>query len=122
MRMKNEYDEWFDKAEKDLITAEYNIKGEQLEAGAFFLQQSAEKALKAVYIKLKGELFRTHDLVTLARQLNAPKEIEESCQQLNPAYNYTRYPDAVKNVNLGEIIEELKESAVEVLEWARKKI
>ena len=120
--MKNEYDEWFDKAEKDLITAEYNIKGEQLEAGAFFLQQSAEKALKAVYIKLKGELFRTHDLVTLARQLNAPKEIEESCQQLNPAYNYTRYQDAVKNVNLGEIIEELKESAVGVLEWARKKI
>ncbi|MGC9309974.1 MAG: HEPN domain-containing protein [Candidatus Nanoarchaeia archaeon] len=34
---------WFSKAIKDFDTAKYNIKGDKIDAGLFYLQQSAEK-------------------------------------------------------------------------------
>ena len=40
--------EWIDKAKRDLEVARYNFKGNLLEVAAFYSQQAAEKALKAV--------------------------------------------------------------------------
>ena len=38
-----DYEIWMEKAEQDFKTARYNIKGNELEAGAFFLQQEQKK-------------------------------------------------------------------------------
>src|SRR3990167_5754487 len=86
-----EYKEWFSQALRDFDTAKYNIEGARFESGAFFLQQSAEKALKSVYIKKFKTLLKTHDLVLLAKKLHAPEKIIGYCRDLNPAYSYTRY-------------------------------
>lgn len=72
--MKEEIKKWFEQAEKDFNTAKYNISGGNLEAGAFFLQQSAEKALKVLYIKKFRKLLKTHDLILLARKLKWVRE------------------------------------------------
>ena len=94
--MGNEHAEWIAKAERDFDTAKYNIEGKKFEGGLFFLQQSAEKALKALYIKKFRKLFKTHNLVVLARALKADKRILTICEQLSPAYQYTRYPDVAE--------------------------
>ena len=46
-----DYEPWFVKALQDLDTAKYNIDGKKTDAGLFFLQQAAEKALKSLIIK-----------------------------------------------------------------------
>jgi len=53
-----EAEEWWGKARKDLETADYNLKGNMLDAAAFFAQQAAEKALKSLQIKSSGSLKR----------------------------------------------------------------
>jgi len=74
------------KSEKDLNTAKFNINSGEIEASAFFLQQSAEKALKALLIKRTKKLIRTHDLVILSKKLNAPEKIIKHCEKLTTLY------------------------------------
>jgi len=55
--MKNpEYESkrWFEQAEYDLKTAQWNLKGELFAPACFWAQQSAEKAVKA-FLYSKGE-------------------------------------------------------------------
>jgi len=113
---------WFKQAEKDFDTAKFNLDGEKIEAGVFFLQQSAEKALKAVYIKKFNNLLKVHDLVLLARKVNAPKNILEFCKELGPAYQYTRYPDIPQIKDLYKITDKFIEYARDILKWAKKNI
>jgi HEPN domain-containing protein len=120
--MGSEYKEWIEKAEQDLDTAKYNLKGNKLEAGIFFLQQSSEKALKALYIKKFKMLFKTHNLVVLARALKANNKILEVCEKLNPAYQFTRYPDVVKVNSLEKRADEFLEYAEEILKWVKKSL
>lgn len=95
--------DWFRQAEKDLDTAKFNLDGGKIEAGVFFLQQSAEKALKAVYINKFKKLLKVHD-----------------CKKLGPAYQYTRYPDVLKVENLNELASEFFDYTKEILKWAKK--
>lgn len=74
------------RARKDLETAKANINIEQFYASAFFSHQATEKALKALYLSKKGEIWKIHDLVTLAEELGAPNDVIESCDSLNPHY------------------------------------
>lgn len=114
---------WFSKAVEDFNTAKYNLKGEKIDAGLFFLQQSAEKALKAVYIKRFKDLIKVHDLVILARKINAPDNIIDLCKQLNPAYQYTRYPDAI--VKIDDPYTKAKDFVnyvEEILKWTKKNL
>jgi len=113
---------WMEKAEQELSTAKYNFKGNQFSASLFFSQQAAEKALKAVYIKLNKELLKTHDLALLARKVNAPKDIETLCKSLSPAYQSTRYPDLVQKKDSDEEAGELLKFAEEIVEWAKKRL
>jgi len=117
-----EFKEWLRKAEEDFDTAKYNLEGNKLAAGVFFLQQSVEKSLKALIIKKKGEIVRTHDLIILGKRINAPKKIMEYCKELTPAYQYTRYPDVPREEKLGERADVLVSYAEEVLEWVKKNI
>ena len=78
-----EFEIWMQKAEEELETAKYNFKGNQFSASLFFSQQAAEKALKALYIKINKELLKTHDLALLARKVDAPKDIGALCKSLS---------------------------------------
>jgi HEPN domain-containing protein len=120
--MKKEVKIWLEKSEKDLVTAKYNLQGDQIEAGLFFLQQSAEKALKALYIKKFKSLIKVHDLVLLARKLKAPKEIIELCKKLTPAYQYTRYPDVSPVENIQESASIFLEYCEKIVKWVKKSI
>jgi|SRR3989344_3027406 len=120
--LKKEFEIWFDKAEEDLDTAKYNLSGGKIGAGLFFLQQSVEKALKALHMKKSNELLKTHDLILLSRKVNAPKNIIEMCRKISPAYSYTRYPDVEGVENLEEISDDLLECSEKVLKWIKEQL
>jgi len=65
--MKTEVKNWLEQAEHDIEVAEYNLKGNMLDAAAFYSQQAAEKALKSLYILKLNELWKVHDLVRIER-------------------------------------------------------
>ena len=113
---------WFKKAEEDFDTAKYNLKGNKIEPAVFFLQQSAEKALKAIYIKEYKSIIKVHDLVLLAKKIKAPLKIIELCKELNPAYQYTRYPDVAPVNNLKEKATKFVNSVEEILKWTKENI
>ena len=113
---------WLEKAKADLSTAKYNFDGKKFDAAGFFSQQSAEKALKAVFIKRFRKLIKVHDLVFIARKLNASQELIDKCKELSPAYLYTRYPDAIPVKNIDSITENLIFYAEEILKWAEESI
>lgn len=117
-----DYKNWIKKAEEDLETAEYNLEGNKTDAGFFFLQQSAEKSLKAVYLKKFKELLKTHDLFILAKKLNSPKEILDFCKKLTPAYQYTRYPDVYKVEESKEFESNLLNYTKEIIKWCKKNL
>jgi len=111
---------WLEQAVKDLDTAKYNLQGGRKEAGIFFLQQAAEKALKAAYIKKFRKLFKIHDLVLLSKRIKAPQKILEYCKELSPAYQYTRYPDVTPVRNLDDLSKKFINYVEEILKWVKK--
>ncbi len=52
--MKDEAKEWLSKSEEDLENAQLLFQNKRLSAAAFFPQQAAEKALKALQIEQQG--------------------------------------------------------------------
>ena len=119
---ENESQIWFEKAEEDFETAKYNLKGNRIEAAVFFLQQSAEKALKAVYIGKFKNIIKVHDLVLLAKRVKAPLKIIDFCTELGPAYQYTRYPDVIPVDNLKEKAIKFVNSVKSILKWTKENI
>lgn len=117
-----EANKWFSKSLEDFETAKYNFNGEKLDAGLFFLQQSAEKSLKALYIKKFKSLFKTHDLVLLGKRLEAPFEIIDYCKKIAPAYSYTQYPDAsTEEFDENEVNNYIKYCS-EIISWVKKNL
>lgn len=119
--MKEETTEWLAKAEEDFKTAEFNLKGKKLPAAAFYSQQSAEKALKALQIELLGNFKKTHDLVILGESVNAPEDILNTCKELTPFYIITRYPDSKEIYGKHEVTEAIN-YAKEVFEWVKSQL
>ncbi|MBS3088959.1 HEPN domain-containing protein [Candidatus Pacearchaeota archaeon] len=120
--MEKEYEQWIKKADKDLNTAKSNINNGEIEAGAFFLQQSAEKALKSLLIKRTKALMKTHDLVILSKKVNAPEKITKYCERLTTLYQETRYPDVKSEEDIKEEINTLLLYAEEVLKWTKENL
>ena len=75
--MKKEVKNWLEQAEHDIEVAEYNLNGNMLDAAAFYSQQAVEKALKSLYILKFEELWKVHDLVRIAKRIQAPTKIVE---------------------------------------------
>ena len=106
---------------RDLRTAHYNFEGNILDAAAFYCQQAMEKALKAAYIKKHQKLIKAHDLVFLAKELDLPDELIQICDEINPFYVGTRYPDMYEEYTKEEVKEAINK-AREVIEWLRARI
>ena len=85
---------------EDLRTSEVLSEAGRYYASVFFAEQAAEKALKALYIRLKRELPpRTHNLLELLRALGIDREdLIDAAMDLTPEYIVTLYPDAANGV------------------------
>ena len=87
--------DWLKQAQKDVQAAESLINAGHYEWACFISQQSAEKALKALFQKHNGEA-RGHSVLELARKLTNKMKIEKSiidcCRDLDKYYIPTRYP------------------------------
>lgn len=116
--MKPEVKNWLEQAEHDIEVAEYNFDGNMLDAAAFYSQQAAEKALKSLYLSKFNKLWRVHDLVRIAKRVEAPTKIVRLCAKITPAYTGTRYPDVCNEYDRRDV-EEILRGAKEVLEWAK---
>src|SRR3989338_3689785 len=119
--MKEEIKNWHERSKRDFDTAKYLFDGRKYEESAFFCQQAAEKALKCLLLKKTKELIKIHDLVLLARKLNAPKEVIISCSKITPAYIDSRYPDLFRKYSEKDS-EEIILLTKEVLEWTEKNL
>lgn len=120
--MKQETKTWLQKAEDDFDTAKFNINAGKKEGGVFFLQQTVEKALKALIIKQSGQLLKSHDLLLLAKRANAPSKIQQYCKELSPAYQYTRYPDVPFDEDLNSLSSQFIKYTEEILKWVKKNL
>ncbi len=121
-----EVENWWKQAEADLRSAENSLNAGDYYLSAFMSQQAAEKALKALYIKEKKELVKTHSVSKLGKLSNVPEEVLNKLALLEPVYQETRYPDIANKIPAEEFEEkdatDYFNIAQEVLEWARKKL
>ncbi len=113
---------WVEKAEKDLKTAKFNYRGKLFDVAAFFSQQTAEKALKAVYLKKFSKIKKIHDLVILGKEVGLPQKYIDLCKELTAAYIYTRYPEIPEEKDMKEISKEFIKSAEVVMSWTKKQL
>lgn len=121
IEMKEETRKWLQQARRDLTTAKNSLKSKDYYAVAFWCQQSAEKAFKALLIEKTEKFPKIHDLSQLARLNATPNEILDLCAKLNPAYIVARYPDSPKKYTKQEC-EEVVNAANKVLLWIKKNI
>lgn len=99
--------EWFEKAEQDLQRVTRRLAEEDIEDGAFHLQQAIEKFLKGYLISTGWKLKKIHDLeallddaVRMAPELEAYREL---CQQVTGYYLVERYPALGTPPSLDEV-------------------
>jgi HEPN domain-containing protein len=90
---------WLAEAEADLETAQVLLAGKRYNACAFYAQQAAEKAVKALLFHLH-EAPWGHSVSELldrvaARGLDVPLPLMEGARQLDLHYIPSRYPDAL---------------------------
>jgi len=98
--MKPEVGNWLEQAEHDIDVAEYNFDGNMLDAAAFYSQQAAEKALKSLYLSKFNKLWRVHDLVRIAKRVEAPTKIVDYVQKLLLHIPALDIPTSVTNMTV----------------------
>jgi HEPN domain-containing protein len=89
--------DWLDQAEGDLEHAKNDLKSGFYDWACFSAQQSAEKAVKAVFQKLGAEAWghSVYDLLTSLREkLDVDEKLMDYALELDKAYIPTRYPNA----------------------------
>ncbi|WXG44931.1 MAG: HEPN domain-containing protein [Promethearchaeati archaeon SRVP18_Atabeyarchaeia-1] len=89
--------DWMDEAESDLDHARSDLKQGFNNWACFSTQQSAEKAVKAVFQKMHAEAWghSVADLLTeLSKKHKIPNELQDKALELDKAYIPTRYPNA----------------------------
>ncbi|MEM1646697.1 MAG: HEPN domain-containing protein [Ignisphaera sp.] len=128
--MREEVEKWLKQALEDLATAKDTIATGHYYASAFWAEQAAEKALKALLIS-KGRIERTHDLNELLdiikEEMGLPvDEIRNEVSKLTLHYIISRYPDAANTIPYllytKEDAEELVKKAEKVVEWVKRNL
>lgn len=118
---------WWKQSEQDYDNAKRVFTIKQYYLTAFLVQQSVEKALKALYLEKKRTFAdKTHSLVFLGKTLDVPPHLLTHLRKINPDFIFTRYPD-IEGVAPYEaydesIAQERINQAHEVLTWIRKQL
>lgn len=89
--------DWMDEAQGDLEHAKSDVAGGYYNWACFSAQQSAEKAVKAVFQKLNAEAWghSVADLLAeLSKRYDVPAKLKNGALELDKAYIPTRYPNA----------------------------
>lgn len=124
--MRKEVENWLKQSEADLRSAENSLNSKDFYVSAFLSQQAVEKCLKALMLKEKGELIKSHNISRLAKLLNLPYKLLIKISELEPVYQETRYPDVASKIPAEEFEEkdamEFLNIADEVVEWIRHKM
>jgi len=125
--MRKEITLWVEQAAEEFDTAELNYKHKKYFASAFFLQQSTEKYLKALFMyEKKKSPGTTHSLSFLGRELKVPQKYFKFLRDLSAEYFFSRYPDAIDDVPYKtyskEIITDYIKVAKEVIAWVKAKL
>ena len=118
--MKEETNEWLMQAKEDYDVAEFNFKGKKYKAAAFYSQQTAEKAFKAILLEKTGKIRKIHDLVELGKDTGVPNNLLDEVKELTLAYIYTRYPDVKDDPDFKEKVSDFLRVSKEVLRWAEE--
>lgn len=88
--------DWLRIAEKDLVRVERSLRDGDAEAAGFFLQQAAEKFLKAFLLRQGWELRRIHDLEALLDDAvphdPSLEQFRAVCEKVTDFYMAQRYP------------------------------
>lgn len=125
MDKSRDVNEWHRRAKASLARAKMPISGDMIyEDACFDCQQSAEKALKGLIIKLGLVPDRTHNIRSLLSEIEKrttiPKEIYQAIT-LNQFAVTTRYPDDYYEISEEEYLNAVKISEM-VLKWVSESI
>ena len=96
--MDSQYKEWLEIAQQDLASAKYlrNMKPVPVEIICYHCQQCAEKYLKAFLVFNGKEAIKTHDLISLYKEIALFdcdfEKIMNECIDLTDFSVTTRYP------------------------------
>lgn len=89
--------DWMEQAENDLEHAKSDMERGFYNWACFSAQQSAEKAVKAVFQRMKAEAWG-HSVADLIEELSKfhslPEKLKDAALELDKAYIPTRYPNA----------------------------
>lgn len=110
---------WIERAEEDLAAGRHAPSGGHYSHAAFVAHQAAEKALKALHLSRGNALRKTHDLLQLAQQLEAPAAVLQACDVLNPHYIESRDPTGLEDKYDRSDGEEAMTATMEVLSWTK---
>ena len=122
--MREEVENWWKQAERDLSSARNAFNSKDYYLVAFLCQQSVEKALKVLYIKKRKESpGAIHSLIRLGKSIEIPEPFYGALSRLSPDFVITRYPDAAHGLPYElydeEIAKERMDLAKEVTEWIK---
>jgi HEPN domain-containing protein len=125
--MREEVENWWKQAERDLSSAKNAFKSKDYYLVAFLCQQTVEKALKALYIKKRRESpGQTHSLIFLGKSTDIPGKFYGALRRLSPDFVITRYPDAAHGLPYElydeEIAKERMGLAKTVIEWVKEEL
>jgi len=93
----NRAGDWFEQAKADLKHAKNSLRDGDYAWACFACQQAAEKAVKALYMKLNSIAWGhsvTELLESLPEEVKPEKELIEKVKILDKYYIPTRYPNA----------------------------
>lgn len=118
--MSNRGKDWLRQAVRDLKHANNARESKDYEWSCFACQQSAEKALKAVYYHLNQEAWG-HSikglLENLPEEIQKPKDLLYHAKVLDKYYIPTRYPNGFDEGIPGDYYTD--EEAIEGIEYAK---
>jgi HEPN domain-containing protein len=122
---------WLRQAESDLRKARNDLKTGDWDSAAFWSQQAAEKALKALLLEA-GVIYRGHDLLGIAEAIErelgvrVDEDIKGYLRELTIHYTVARYPNAA-NAIPSELYDESKartlvSMAERVVGWVKERL
>jgi len=120
--------QWLEQSDYDMNTAEYMFTGGRYFYAVFMCHLSIEKALKGLYYeKLKEGPPRTHNLISLANELEIklPEEEGKFVVKINSASIVTRYPEDLEELKkqyTKDVVKDMLEKGKKVIKWIKDQL